>query len=328
MSVPNQPDPFFHNRPNVQSVRVSSIGGDDTNPSHLLNRQERLVQRLADIGLQRQRLADLVDDRLGFVEGGSVNRDVQPVGGELFHSLSHVFVDNEVDGTDPHLFRLGKTVGNFVNPDDTGCALDESPFCGTESDGSQSLQKSHRYSSSDQKKTQSHPDTDNVAFFHAGIRDSMIRRRQHVRQIQRLLIRNFIRHGQTVDLSKRHPNVLGLPTGKTSSKVRITKEPGIASTVHVLLERRGVRSVAHRAELLLTVGAFSASDLEGYDDALAGMKRFDGWPDPVNYTHEFVAKDITLFEGEDLTVVQVEIRACVRVRKPFNMSEINLSHRR
>jgi len=68
--------------------------------------------------------------------------------------------------------------------------------------------------------------------------------------------------------------------------------------------------------------------LEGYDDALAGAKGFDGWSDPVNYTHEFVAKDITLFEGEDLTVVQVEIRACVRVRRRLNMSEMNSSHRR
>ena len=75
------------------------------------------------------------------MESGGVNRDVQPVRGELFHSLSHVFVDNEVDGADPHLLRLGKTVGNFVNPDDTGRALDESPLGGTESDGSQSLQK-------------------------------------------------------------------------------------------------------------------------------------------------------------------------------------------
>lgn len=78
---------------------------------------------------------------------------------------------------------------------------------------------------------------------------------------------------------------------------------------------------------MLTVRAFSASDLEGHYDALAGTKGFDGWPDPVDYTHEFVTKDITLFEGKDLTVVQVEIRAYVS-EEMTNMSKMSLSYRR
>jgi len=143
----------------------------------------------------------------------------------------------------------------------------------------------------------------------------MVRRRQHVRQIQRLLVLDFLRHDQTIDLSKWNPHVLGLPTGEASSKVRVAKEPGIAAAIHIFLQRRGIRTVAHRAELFLAVRAIAAGDLEGYDDALTRFEGFDRWSDPVNYTHELVAEDITLLEGEHLTVVQVEIRAYTKVRR-------------
>ena len=143
MPIPNQPNPFLHNRSNVQSIGVSSICRDDPDPSHLFHRQERFIQRLAHVGLQRQRLADLVNDRLGFVESGSVDSDVQSLGNELFDLLSHVCVDGEVDGVYAHLLRLGETVGYLVDPDDAGGTFEESPFSDTKSDGTQSLKSKH-----------------------------------------------------------------------------------------------------------------------------------------------------------------------------------------
>jgi len=159
-----------------------------------------------------------------------------------------------------------------------------------------------------------HPDTDDIAFLYAGIGDGMVRRRQHVRQIQRLFVLDFIRHNQTIDFPEWNPHVLGLPTSEASRKVGVAKGPSIAAAVHVFLQGRGIRTVAHRAELFLAVRAITAGDLERYDDALTRLKGFDRWSDPVNYTHKLVAENITLLEGKDLTVVQVEVRAYVRVR--------------
>lgn len=148
----------------------------------------------------------------------------------------------------------------------------------------------------------------------------MVRRRQHVRQIQRLFVLDFIRHNQTIDFSKWNPHVLSLPTSEASRKVRVAKGPGIAAAVHLFLRRRGIRTVAHRAELFLAVRAITAGNLERCDDALTRLKGFDRWSDPVNYTHKLVAKDIALLEGEDLTLVQVEVRAYVKVRGRGDMT--------
>ena len=148
----------------------------------------------------------------------------------------------------------------------------------------------------------------------------MVRRRQHVRQIQRLFVLDFIRHNQTIGLPKWHSHVLSLSTGEASRKVRVVEESTIATTVHVFLQRRGIRTVAHRAELFLAVRAIAAGNLEGYDDALTRLKGFDRWSDPVNYTHKLVAEDITLLKGEDLTVVQVEIRAYAKAKRRGDMT--------
>jgi hypothetical protein len=75
-----------------------------------------------------------------------VNGDVQTLGDELFDPLGYVRVYSEVDGVHTHLFCLGETVGNIVDPDDAGCTFDESPVGDTESDGSQSLKKRYHYS--------------------------------------------------------------------------------------------------------------------------------------------------------------------------------------
>ena len=154
MSVPDQgqPDPFLHDRSDVQSVREPSVGSDGPDPSELLHSQERLVQRLARICLQGQRLTDLVSDRLGLMESGSINGNVQPVGDEPFNPLGHVRVDGEVDGVYPHFFRPGEAVGNFVDPDDAGCTFYESPLGDTEPDGSQSLKEEHCHSRSDARQ--------------------------------------------------------------------------------------------------------------------------------------------------------------------------------
>ena len=184
MSVPNQPNPFLHQRSNVQPIRVSSVRRNDSDPSHLLYRQERFVQRLAHIGLQRQRLTDLVHDRLGFVESGSVNSDVQPIGNELLDLLGHVCVDGEVDGVYTHLLRLSETVGNLVNPDDPGGAFEESPLGYTKSDGTQSLKEkktSLGLLDEPRRLSKSYPNADNVALLHASILNSMVRGGQHIR---------------------------------------------------------------------------------------------------------------------------------------------------
>ena len=181
LTVPNQPDPFLHNRSDVQSIRVPSIRRDYPNSSHFLHRQKRLIQRLAHIRLQRQSFADLVNDRLWFMESGSVDGDVQPVGDELFDPLGHVCVDGEVDGVYAKLFRLGEAVRDFVNPDDAGRAFEESPLNDTESDWSQPLENNivelfKKY----EEVSKSYPNADDITFLHASVNDSMIRRRQHV----------------------------------------------------------------------------------------------------------------------------------------------------
>lgn len=52
LTIPNQPNPLLHHRPNIQSIRVSSVGSNDPDPSHLLYRQKRFVQGFAHISLQ------------------------------------------------------------------------------------------------------------------------------------------------------------------------------------------------------------------------------------------------------------------------------------
>lgn len=52
LTIPDQPNPLLHHRPNVQSVRVSSVGSNDPDSSHLLHRQKRFVQGLAHISFQ------------------------------------------------------------------------------------------------------------------------------------------------------------------------------------------------------------------------------------------------------------------------------------
>ena len=54
---------------------------------------------------------------------------------------------------------------------------------------------------------------------------------------------------------------------------------------------------------------------------LARTKGFDRWPDTVDYAHELVSEDIALLEGEDLTVIQVEIRTYVRIGRRSNVTK-------
>ena len=56
------------------------------------------------------------------------------MGKGFFDPFGNVCEYGEIDGVYVHSLRLGETVGNFVNPEDTGGTFEESPLGDTEAD--------------------------------------------------------------------------------------------------------------------------------------------------------------------------------------------------
>lgn len=105
----------------------------------------------------------------------------------------------------------------------------------------------------------------------------MIARRQHVGQVQRLLVRHTLRNRQQVHVALGHAHVLCLSTCKATREVRIAKESCVTMAIHGVLQSRRVGTVTERGKLLLAVRAFTARNLEGSYDAFADLQVVNTW---------------------------------------------------
>ena len=65
--------------------------------------------------------------------------------------------------------------------------------------------------------------------------------------MQRLFIDilDLVRYNQKIGPPKRHSPVLGLPAGKSSPKMGVTKEACVTGAVRAFLQGGGISSVAH-----------------------------------------------------------------------------------
>lgn len=117
----------------------------------------------------------------------------------------------------------------------------------------------------------------------------MVARREHVREVERLLVGDALRDREQVHVALRHTDVLGLSASETAGEMRVAEEARIAMAVHGILKARRVGAVAERGELLLAVRALAAGDLERGDNALAGLDVRDVRADLFDDSHEFCA---------------------------------------
>ncbi len=95
------------------------------------------------------------------------------------------------------------------------------------------------------------------------------------------------------------------PTKKTRGKeergvkTKEEKRTRRVAAVHAILHRVVVGPLALRRELLLAVSTLAAGDLEGTDDALAGLELGHAVAHGIDHAAELVAEDITLLELDD-----------------------------
>lgn len=140
------------------------------------------------------------------------------------------------------------------------------------------------------------------------ILDGVVTRAQHIRQVQRLLIRNTIRDLQQVVIADGHADILGLATSKAAGEVRVAKDTGAGTAVHGLRGSVGVGLLALRRQLLLAEEAVSAADLEGGDIALALLDLLDAGTCLDGHTAELVAEDVALLHLNHGAVKKMQIR--------------------
>lgn len=138
------------------------------------------------------------------------------------------------------------------------------------------------------------PDCDLVALVHGRVLDAVVRRREHVGQVQRLLVGHLVRDGQQVHVAEGHAHVLGLPAGEAAREVRVAKHARRLAAVHGVLGRVGVGALALRRQLLLAEEAVTAGDLEGRDVAAALLDALDLGPDLVDDAAKLVAENVAL----------------------------------
>lgn len=126
-------DALLHERADVEVVRVGRISGNEPDTASLAHRLDALVDRLADIGLEHERLLDFVKDSLGFMERGGVDSDVQAVWEQLEETHGHIDAARGVKDLDAELLLgVGEPRGNEVDHDDRLGALDLSPLGDTD----------------------------------------------------------------------------------------------------------------------------------------------------------------------------------------------------
>lgn len=142
LSVPNEPDPFLHQRTDVDVVREAGVSGNDTDTAALLHAREHLVDDFWHVRLQHQSLLHLVQQGLRLMERTTVECDVESSRADLLETLHDIRMDREVKGFDARLLLgKGETFRNSVNTDDTLRALEFGEFRHALADGAQTLRQ-------------------------------------------------------------------------------------------------------------------------------------------------------------------------------------------
>lgn len=277
-------------------VEVDDGGGDrgayktnvntgDTAAAVVLDGRDHLVDDLRGVRLGTSHNLQLVRPAFGVLARHTLKSYVRATAIthllELGSDRSPTGQRREVDSLEPWLLRLAEiespgTVA-AINHDNTRCAVHE------------------RHMPSHLPNRSSAPHGHHIPFLNPRIHHAIPRRRQHIREIQRLLIRHVIRDLQQIHIPKRHARILGLPACEPAREMRVPEHARRAPAVHGVLDGVGVCALALRGLLLLAVVAFPAGDLEGGNDAVAGFPFGDGGADGVDFPAELVAEDVPFF---------------------------------
>ncbi len=75
LAVADETHTLLHQRTDVEVVGVARVDADKTYTAELLDEEDHLVGRLRDVGLEHERLLDLVQESLGLMEGRCVDAD-------------------------------------------------------------------------------------------------------------------------------------------------------------------------------------------------------------------------------------------------------------
>lgn len=238
---------------------VSDVDTGDTAPAVIPHALNHLVQDFARICLGADRHLEPVHPPLGVLPGGALEGDVGPaaVVAQLLEPANHggLVRDAVAQGLEVDQLELILVLGGplarhdaqarlAVDEDDLGRALVDSENSRHLADGPGA------------------EDGDLVARVDGRVLDAVVRRGQHVRQVQGLLVGHAVRDGQQVDVTQRHAHVLGLPAGVPAREVRVPQHARRLPAVHCPLRRIGVGPLALRRQLLVAVEAVPARDLE------------------------------------------------------------------
>lgn len=270
---------------------ISNVDTSDAATAKVPHTLDHLVDQLASVRLSTDRQLNSVHPPLGVLASRTLKGDVRATttaqlleladdGGLVGNTEAQLLVVNEVklvlvlcgpqllDEVEPNL---------LVDKNDLGGALVDGEDSAHLADGSRA------------------PDGDLVALVNGSVLDAVVRRGEHVGQVQRLLVRDVVRNGKQVHVTQGHAHVLGLAACKTAREVRVAEHACRLAAVHCVLGRVGVGALALRRELLLAEEAVAAGDLEGCHVATALLDACYLRPDLINDTAELVAKDISLF---------------------------------
>lgn len=256
LAISNVTNTLLHQRANVEVVCVSGVGSNDTDTAALLHRHDRLVRNLGDVRLEHERLLNLVQQRLRLMEGTytksneiparskappsmltAIQGNVETTRSDFLNALHNILVLREVDDFATILLRLLETLRDPVNANDARCALELRELGGAETNRTETLgacevSKCSRLP----RHPYTYPNAYNIARLHTSVHDAMVSSAQDVRQVQRLLVRDFVGNREQVDVALRYTDVLSLTTCEASGEVGVTKEACITVAVHGILQ--------------------------------------------------------------------------------------------
>lgn len=161
------------------------------------------------------------------------------------------------------------------------------------------------------------PDRHHRAFLHIANLTAVVRRRDDVRQVQRLHIGHIIRNGQAVHVSKGHSDIFGLTARHTTCEMGVAVESRRLLPVELLLEFGRVGRVTAGVFFPLAEVTGATGDVEGHDHPLTDLQRLHFVSFLLDDAHEFVSDDIAIVHVEHGVVVQMEIRSTDRRGRDF-----------
>lgn len=91
--------------------------------------------------------------------------------------------------------------------------------------------------------------------------------------------------------------------------MRVTQDPSSALTIKLFHDRTVIGAIAGSELLFQAEFAFSTGNVKGRNDTVTGLDLRHRRSDFLNDAHAFVTQDLTGFELQDLTMIQMQIRS-------------------